>query len=891
MGETAAVRRTEHWQLPEMRQRLDDLQESLEEQIGGRSAALDDDAVVWVDGVEFDARTLRNLDVESADVEAMLVHNDLLGAVDAALDKMAYAADAGASRAASTYWPSARENLLNEFWEAHQRYVTTFSAAPGDFMRHMEAAGLSDDVWEAVVDEFMKRGSLITAANHMDFYAASLFSDFIKSPSIMGFGSDLPKEAVKGHARMLVGDTVWNPASMFSGGEAFTPGVPQQIADVISDALDTGVGIRSNEYWDAIQSVLDNWGVGTGGFERGELIEWGYLVQQYDNLTAAKYNQASFMADERLYGAFDQAKAATRDEIARLEDEIANFDSAARDAAQGRLDARRRTLAKKELIVQNIKKQKDDMQDVLNKARQERNNLANKIGNMLGPANGRPFNVNSFGGQVDFSNVTSTQLQDLFNSGGKQMWGSGAMDEWLVAGNAEYADEFTYAMLAAQKMDDRVEVGRFLKGYDKAHNWLKAQMVATPGFVARNLFGGMANMWFADIPLTEVPRTFALLKKAYSAGDGDLAAGLRKLVADNPTNVEYANALELVQLGVHGGGQAASVVDVNLGRSSRTDWVWGSKENSKYSGRIRMNPMDAGFFMFAGVRHANTFAEEAMRLGTALHARRVGGSIDDALDLTYKLHFNYGGLSEAERKFGKRAFPFYTWTRNNLPLQVQFLADSPGKFNRLMSLRRNVELGEEREGVVPDYFMQGFGMQLPFSIGGAQAYSQPDFPLQDLFKFDPTQRGYGKVMEQMFSSTTPFLKTPIEYWAGKRVFEGIPFREEYVPVPAATRMIPGLMQAAQVLGWAKKNSKGEWMMYDNRLAVLDNMMPFIGRLRRVIPEDEKTQSRWIQSVMSMFGGVSLRLNTPREQRNERVRQRVEREMTRQDRLDLERPRR
>jgi len=100
-----------------------------------------------------------------------------------------------------------------------------------------------------------------------------------------------------------------------------------------------------------------------------------------------------------------------------------------------------------------------------------------------------------------------------------------------------------------------------------------------------------------------------------------------------------------------------------------------------------------------------------------------------------------------------------------------------------------------------------------------------------------------------------------------------------------------LMQAAKALGWAKKNSKGEWMMYDNRLAVLDNMMPFIGRLRRVIPEDERTQSRWIQSVMSMFGGVSLRLNTSREQRNERIRRRVEREMTMGDRQDLERPRR
>ena len=892
--------------LPEMRRRLDDLQMTLEDQISGRpSGALADADVIEVAGSPSNAGRLRRF---AAGIEGSHspndVHDDLLTAIDEVIENIAYAADA------------AGVDVLDDFWDAWNR-SRAFPGAytPGDRFLQMigsdatlpggatalqpggvggfaASAKVDDATWKVAIAEYRAEARRLgTWSDDHNYFLSLLDPD--TSPlraNIDLYPSDPGmREVLSEYALVRVGDRVYNPAAVAVGGSAFTAPIPQQVADVIRNALDTGVGIRSNEYWDAIQSVLDNWGVPNGAFERGELIEWGYLVQQYDNLRAGKVNQATFMAEERLYGAFEDAIDATADEITRLNSQIATASDPA--ASQARLDARRITLAKKEVLVQKIQIQRNAMEQQILLAEQQRNDLANKIGTMLGPSNGKPFNLNSFGGQVDLSGVTAVQLQDLFNAGGKQMWGSGAMDEWLVAGNQEFADEFTYAMLAAQKMDDRVEVGNFLKAYDKAHNWLKAQMVATPGFVARNLFGGMTNMWFADIPLAEVPRTFRLLNKAYKAGDGDLAAGFRKLVADNPGNVEYANALELVQLGVHGGGQAASVVDVNLGRTSRMDWVWGSKENSKYSGRIRANPMDAGFFMFAGVRHANTFAEEAMRLGTGLYVRRVGGSIDDALEMTYKLHFNYGGLSEAERRFGKRVFPFYTWTRNNLPLQVSFLANSPGKFNRLMSLRRNIELGEEREGTVPDYFMEGFGLQLPFSIGGAQAYSQPDFPLQDLFRFDPTQRGYGKVMEQMFSSTTPFLKTPIEYWAGKRVFEGIPFREEYVPVPAATRMIPGLMQAAKALGWAKKNSKGEWMMYDNRLAVLDNMMPFIGRLRRVIPEDERTQSRWIQSMMSTLGGVSLRLNTPREQRNERIRRRVEREMTMGDRQDLERPRR
>ena len=906
--------------VPAMRARVNSLQEALEDELTDAHTlgwgARADDALVEltpqtnyttnvVSPVRVEARALRAYaEGDSSLLSAALstpgepmspsmvdavMRQRLTEEVNQSLQDMVYWVDANSGQYGA---PISAELSGPQIYQTYAIAVNTNSDYPlGRMIDEIVNAGADPDVvMRQMVDAYLNSTTVLTTPQ---VYTAGLLHPNHPTGAAFalgGTGGLYPNE----YPLMLTGDVVYNPAAAAAGGSMFTPGIPPQIASVIYNAHETGVGLRSNEYWDAIQSVLDNWGVPNNAFERSELVEWGYLVQHYDQLRGANFEQASFMAEQRLYGAFDNAITRSSERIDQLRDQIAAmppFDPAARAAAEGRLAARQRTLLKKEELVEKIRLQRVTMEAKISALEQQRNDLSNKIGTMLGPTNGKPFNLNSFNGQVDLSKVTAVQLQDLFNAGGKQMWGSGALDEWLIAGNAEFADEFTYAMLAAQKMDDRVEVSGFLKAYDKAHNYLKAQMVATPGFVSRNLMGGMVNMWFADIPLSETFKTGRLLNRAYRAGDGDLAEGLRKLVAANPSNAEYANALEMVNMGVHGGGQAASMVTVDLGKTNRMDFVFGSKTNTKYSGRIKMNPLDAGFFLFAGVRHANSFAEEMMRLGTGLYVRRTGGSIDDALEMVYKLHFNYGGLSAAERKVGKRLFPFYTWTRNNLPLQVSFLANSPGKFNRLMSLRRNIELGEEREGMVPDYFMEGFGLKLPFSIGGAQAYSQPDFPLQDLFRFDPTQRGYGKSMEQVFSSTTPFLKTPIEYWAGKRVFEGIPFREEYVPVPVAWRSIPGLMQAAQTLGWAKKNSRGEWMMYDNRLAVLDNAMPYIGRLRRVIPEDEKTQSRWIQSVMSMFGGVSLRLNTPREQRNERVRRRVEREMTRDDRRSLEIPQR
>ena len=149
-----------------------------------------------------------------------------------------------------------------------------------------------------------------------------------------------------------------------------------------------------------------------------------------------------------------------------------------------------------------------------------------------------------------------------------------------------------------------------------------------------------------------------------------------------------------------------------------------------------------------------------MRVATGLHTLRVGGNVDDALETIYRLHFNYGDLSKWERGVGRRLFPFYTWTRNNLPLQMEFAARYPRRFNQLNSLKRNLEYGEEREGMVPDYFLKPFGIQLPFSIGGAVAYSVPDMPFQDLMRFDPTSEGAGRAVEQLASGLTPMLKAP-----------------------------------------------------------------------------------------------------------------------------------
>jgi hypothetical protein len=488
------------------------------------------------------------------------------------------------------------------------------------------------------------------------------------------------------------------------------------------------------------------------------------------------------------------------------------------------------------------------------------------------------YNLNGLGqGDFDIKNISIDDIQALFNEQ-QRMWGP-----WRISGDQEFADQVTYALLAAQKMNDRQQVKGFLQHYDRVHNWMKAQMVATPGFVTRNIMGGMFNMWVDDIPLSATLQTGKMIEKAYRLGKGDLLAGLKAI--KNPSE-EVKFAIELVQQGAHAGGQAASAVERNLLLDRKLQWILGTKNGAAKGWRVNLNPLDAQFVLYSSIRNANTFAEEMLRLATGVHAMRIGGTLDDAIESIYKLHFNYGNLSSFESGAMKRVFPFYTWSRNNLPLQISQLAANPKRYNRLLSIKRNLEYGTEEEGNVPSYFLEPFGFRLPFSIGGSQVYSVPDLPFQDLLRFDPTGVGFVDAAQHILSSGSPMIKVPLEYWGGKQFFKGIPYTGRYQQVPTPWEKIPGLMPALNMIGWAEKNNRGEWKMMDSRIAVMDGLMPYIGRLRRMIPNESRYQERMIQTLTSTLGGLSIRINTPYEQRMQVIRQMIEDDKEWRDERDI-----
>ena len=56
----------------------------------------------------------------------------------------------------------------------------------------------------------------------------------------------------------------------------------------------------------------------------------------------------------------------------------------------------------------------------------------------------------------------------------------------------------------------------------------------------------------------------------------------------------------------------------------------------------------------------------------------------------------------------------------------------------------------------------------------------------------------------------------------------------------------------------------------------------------IIPEDAKTQETWLQTALSTGAGLSIKINTPRRQRSQRIREKIKKSEERRKRRDWNR---
>jgi len=472
-----------------------------------------------------------------------------------------------------------------------------------------------------------------------------------------------------------------------------------------------------------------------------------------------------------------------------------------------------------------------------------------------------------------------------------------------LAGGAPWDPRFQAILEGVARINDPSQFASrdsvFWNGWDKFQNYLKAGMIATPGFINRNIMGAFFNAWLDGVSPAEMFKSVGMTRQVWARANSSANAGnpISFLAAAEQlakTDADFVNYVGLLKRGVRGGGQAVTAVEMQqtIGGLKTLDFVFG-QPGSKKVRRVTLAPWSSQNVLFKGVRDANGWVEDMIRLGVGMDTLKNGGSLDDALNRIAKSQFDYSELSQFENEWVKRFVPFYTWTRKNVPYQLKQLGAHPYKYNRIMAVKRNLELGTKEEGVVPDYYMEPFGIRMPFSRKGATVYSVPDIPFQDLLKLDPTgSEGVGGVLSNLTWQLTPLLKTPIEVATKTNLASGIPFRGKYQQVPKPMTAMKFLMPILEQVGMAKKSPlDGSWRMRDHHIYAVGNLMPTLGLLRRMWPNEERYQRRQLTTLLSVIGGLNVQFNTPEAQYSWQKSQQYRAKEQRQDFKDLMYPQR
>jgi hypothetical protein len=308
--------------------------------------------------------------------------------------------------------------------------------------------------------------------------------------------------------------------------------------------------------------------------------------------------------------------------------------------------------------------------------------------------------------------------------------------------------------------DDKMN--KFLNMYDGAQNWWKMwSLGARPAYHAKNVVG---NLWNSYLGGLENPVRF-----------GEAAVFQVKLAKNNLDGEMLGRPVKelyeaMATRGVIGegqyGGDIARTLEKQLGFNQST----GLRRAAEVTAGTDNPILRAGF-------KVGQELEDNARVALFFDQLKKGKSYDEAGRHVQKYLFDYGDLSPFERGIAKRAMPFYTWSRKNIPLQLESLVMHPDKVNKINIAKDNIQAQAEVpfEDQVPSYIQEAMPIYLPGSAKGqvtamGLANLVPIADLQVFTKYfntedapDIIEKGkLSNTASTVMSSVSPLLKAPVE---------------------------------------------------------------------------------------------------------------------------------
>lgn len=322
--------------------------------------------------------------------------------------------------------------------------------------------------------------------------------------------------------------------------------------------------------------------------------------------------------------------------------------------------------------------------------------------------------------------------------------------------------------------------------YDKMMGLWKTSVTSwAPAFHTRNFVSNVWQNWLGGV---RDPRDYAdavgiLTNVKKNGGLEALSDSQRKI---------YQSYLDN---SLSGFGYFGADIEKDLIRKAGTPGVQGAL---KKIGNIPNRVAESGI-------NIGSHIEDTGKLAHFINKIKNGYSPADAAESVRKYLFDYADLTGTEKNIFKRLMPFYTFTRKNLPMELEAFIKNPSDFANLAKTMRLAGYSPNRQEELPSYMREKpmYKQGDKFISGGILDVPALE-PIDMIGETGP--RSAEKILSKLLS---PAIKVPLEISMDRNMFQGRPLSEtKYVePVQAKIVMDMGLGDALKVKKNKSKNGE------------------------------------------------------------------------------------
>jgi TfoX/Sxy family transcriptional regulator of competence genes len=304
-----------------------------------------------------------------------------------------------------------------------------------------------------------------------------------------------------------------------------------------------------------------------------------------------------------------------------------------------------------------------------------------------------------------------------------------------------------------EKVINPEEINRYVKLYDTVQNsWKGLATYVNPAFHSRNAVSNMYNNALAGV---KSPKSYGKATIIQAALEGEeLSPAFSKLIGKTLGDKASKTANETIQkLNI-------KYYDDFLKQGLGGGTFFGSDIERTISQRLK--PTLFGTTKLGGIKKVGQKTGQAVeqnaRLAHFIDKVDKGFTPEAAATSVKKHLFDYEELTKAEKEIFKRVVPFYTWTRKNLPLQLENVITKPriavGLGKGITGVEKAADTDRVDKKLLPEWLQKATPVIIGEDKGVLKTFKLEGYlPIGDLARLDIQD-----AKNQLSNMTSPLIK-------------------------------------------------------------------------------------------------------------------------------------